>query len=115
MNDYIEPTKFSRKLVIHDREHFDSVLEYQGKHMNQDNWNKGRDLETKINWLLLGNYGGADTLNIFKDHSPNCFGLSLMLGDRCILNGGIICHGQEAEVFSVDLTNAKGIYFGIHT
>ena len=115
MGEYIYPTVFSRKLVIHDREHFDSVQDFQAKNMSQENWDKRRDLKSKIDWLMLGHYGDADTLNIFKDSSPNCFGFSLMLGTRCVLAGGIICHGQPAEVFSVDITPAKGVYFGIHT
>ena len=115
MSEYIYPTEFNRKLVIHDREHFDSVIDFQAKNMSKENWNKRRDLMSKITWLLTGNYGQADTLNIFKDSSPNCFGFSLMRGTKCVLAGGIICHGQPAEVFSVDLTPAKGAYFGIHT
>jgi len=116
MNEYIYPVDFNRKLVIHDREHFDSVIEFQAKNISEENWNKRRDLMSKISWLLTGDYGQADTLNIFKDNCANCFGFSLMRGKDCVLNGGIICHGQQqVETFTVSLSDAKGVYFGIHT
>lgn len=108
--------KFQRQLIIHNRDHFDAVLDFEGKHMSEKNYRSGKNLWSKIQWLLIGHYSEAAELHIFPDNIENSFCFTLKTGDDVIMSGGIICHGQpNVLTFTVDISPSEGIYFGVHT
>jgi len=103
--------EFKRTLIIHDDEHFHAALAFSQENVKDPH----QGLESKIFYLLTGHYGGADTLHLTKDFVPHSFNFQLRRGSQPGLSGGIICHGQGEETFSVELCPKPGIHYSIHT
>lgn len=83
--------KFERKLVLTDADAWhNAVIWAIERNVNTP--------ETQLLYLLLGDYGEADTLRIQRDMFDELsFDFFLIKDDKCIMNGGIILHGRDSD------------------
>lgn len=67
--------------------------------------------------LAYGTLEKDRTLYLSNDFVENSFNFSVVEdgNEKPIISGGIICHGQGVETFSVTLSQKKGVFFQIHT
>jgi len=103
-------TEFKRTITIQDKEHFDAAMEFSRVNCDAG----GRGLRNCLEQLLLRGYD-ADELVLRKDSVPNSFDFAMRRNGGLVFNGGIICHGQGVETFSMELCPAQGVHFSIHT
>jgi len=86
---------------------------------SQQNIEKPKDsLPAKLLYLLCyGEQKDDRTLYIGRDFVPNSFGFALIEEgqERCLIQGGLICHGQGVETLSVELSPKPGVYYSVHT
>ena len=103
-------TEFKRTIIIKDKEHFNEAMEFSRLNAKE----KQSSLEDKICQLLLQGFD-ADELVLYKDSVPHSFKFELRRNGDRVYNGGIICHGQGVETFSIELSPKEGIYWSIDT
>jgi hypothetical protein len=103
-------TEFVRALVITDKERFEDARKFSRLKVKEGY----KTLDECVLQLMLRE-DGADEVQIFNDRVPNSFQFGILKHGECISNGGIICHGQGEETFTVDINSKSGVYFGIHT
>jgi hypothetical protein len=106
---------FERKLIIGDVEHFTAALAFQQEIIQKQGLKEVDRLDTNLNYLLGGYYGRADSLTLHKDFVPHSFEFVFRLGDRIVMNGGIILHGA-GETFTVTLDQGPPrMFWSVHT
>lgn len=101
-------------LDVQDPERLKKALAYSSEHVSSP----GDSLQRALSYLLT--YGSVEndrTLHLSNDFAPNSFGFYLEEEgrERPLIQGGIICHGQGVETFSVTLSEKPGVFFQIHT
>lgn len=86
---------------------------------SQQSIEKPKDsLPAKLLYLLCyGQQKDDRTLFIGNDFVPNSFRFAVEEKgqERSLIQGGLICHGQGVETFSVELSPKPGVYYSVHT